>query len=82
MTGTPDELVAQIDEARARLAGTIDQLVDRTAPKNVARRTLADIKAKFVTEDGQPRMETIGPVVGGTVVLVGLVVLIRKIVSD
>ncbi|MGH1565478.1 DUF3618 domain-containing protein [Mumia sp. DW29H23] len=82
ITGTPDQLVTQIDEVRNRLASNVDQLVYRANPKTVARRGLADVKAKFVTPSGEPRMETILPVVGGVAAVIGLVVLIRKIVSD
>ncbi|MBW9205904.1 DUF3618 domain-containing protein [Mumia sp. zg.B53] len=82
ITGTPDQLVTQIDEVRNRLASNVDQLVYRASPKTVARRGLADVKARFVTPSGEPRMETIVPVVGGLVAFIGLVVVIRKIVSD
>ncbi|WP_370615722.1 DUF3618 domain-containing protein [Mumia sp. Pv 4-285] len=82
ITGTPDQLVAQIDEVRNRLAANVDQLVQRSHPKTLARRGLADVKGKFVTPSGEPRMETIVPVVGGFVAVVGVIVLIRKIVGS
>ncbi len=82
ITGTPDQLVTQIDEVRNRLAANVDQLVQRSHPKTIARRGLADLKSKFVTPSGEPRMETIVPVVGGIVAVVGVIVVIRKIVSS
>ena len=45
-----DDLVDEIDVIRERLAQNIDALVDRTNPKNIARRGLADVKARFVDE--------------------------------
>ena len=75
-----DELVEEIEHIRLRLAGTVDELIDRTNPKNVARRSLSNFKAKFVTEEGEPKMETIIPVVLGAVGFIGVLVLIRRIV--
>ena len=77
----PDDLVGEIDEIRDRLADTVDALIDRSNPKNVARRTLADVKARFVDETGSPRMETILPLVGGFVAVVAGIVVVRKLLS-
>ena len=49
---SPDQLVDEIEDIRIRLAGTIDELIDRSNPKNVARRQLDKVKARFVTPDG------------------------------
>lgn len=76
-----DELVAEIEQTRERLAHTVDALIDRTNPKNIARRQLDSIKAQFVDENGSPRLESIVPVVGGVVGFVGLVLVVRKAVS-
>lgn len=75
-----DQLVDEIERARLSLAGTVDQLVDRTNPKNIAKRSLSDLKAKFVSETGEPKMETIIPVALGIVGFVGALVLLRRIV--
>lgn len=80
--GKPQDLVVEIEQVREHLASTVDALIDRTHPKNVAKRAVSDIKAKFVDKDGKPRLETIGPVVGGVVLFAGAVVVIRKIVTD
>ncbi|MFD1826956.1 MULTISPECIES: DUF3618 domain-containing protein [Mumia] len=82
ITGTPDQLVSQIDEVRNRLASNVDQLVDLANPKNVARRRIADVKARFVTPSGEPRLENILPVAGAVVGVLGLIIVIRKIVSN
>jgi Protein of unknown function (DUF3618) len=76
---TPDALVRDIEEARDRLAVTIDQIVDRVHPKNVARRTLGSVKARFVNDDGSPRLENIAPVAGGIVGVAALIVVVRHL---
>ena len=75
----PDELVDEIDQIRDRLADTVDALLDRTNPKNVARRSLADLKARFVDETGSPKLETILPVVGAAIAVVVGIVVVRRL---
>lgn len=74
-----DELVDEIEEIRLRLANTVDELVDRAHPKSIARRSAANLKSRFVDEQGSPRFETIVPVVAGTAALVAAIVLIRRL---
>ena len=74
-----ESLEREIEETRERLAATIDQLVDRTSPKNVVRREIAAVKATFVDADGNPRTENILKVVGGVAGFVGLLVVIRRV---
>ncbi|MET0766509.1 MAG: DUF3618 domain-containing protein [Aeromicrobium sp.] len=75
----PDDQVAEIEAIREHLADTVDALIDRTSPKNIARRGLANLKARFVDETGSPRLETIVPLVGGTVAVIAGIVVIRKL---
>lgn len=75
----PDQLVDEIDQIRDRLADTVDALIDRTNPKNVARRGLADLKARFVDETGSPKLETILPLVGGTIAVIAGIVVVRRL---
>lgn len=75
----PDDLVDEIEEIRDRLADSVDALIDRTSPKNIARRSLANVKARFVDETGSPRLETILPVVGGTVAVIAGIVVLRRL---
>jgi hypothetical protein len=75
-----DDLVDEIENIRLRLAGTVDELIDRTNPKNILRRRLEDTKAHFVDEDGAPRLENIIPVVAGAVAILGALIVIRRIV--
>jgi hypothetical protein len=75
-----DELVDEIEQIRDRLADTVDALIDRTSPKHIARRSLTNLKGRFIQPDGSPRMSTIGPLVGGTVAVIGVIVVIRRLV--
>jgi MYXO-CTERM domain-containing protein len=68
-----DEIEADIEQARQRLAGTVDALLDRVSPRSVATRSVARLKERLLTEDGTPRPEVIGAAVGVAVV-VGLLV--------
>jgi hypothetical protein len=75
----PDRIEQDIEQTRARLASTIDQLVDRTSPKNVVKREVNAIKRTFVDEQGNPRTENILKVVGGVAGFVAVLVVIRKV---
>ncbi len=77
----PDAIVRDIEATRHRLAGTIDEIVDRTNPKNAARRTLERVKARFVDPDGSPRLENIVPVAGAALGAVVLIVVVRRLVG-
>lgn len=63
-----DHLVANIEQTRAELARTIDQIADRLNPANAARRTADNVKE---------RVARIDPVMAGgaAVVLVSATVL-------
>ena len=56
----PSALVGEIERTRADLARTIDEIADRVAPRNVARRTL---------EQAKDRLSQVDPLIGGAVVL-------------
>ena len=74
-------LESEIEETRARLATTIDQLVYRANPKTIVGREITTIRAHFVDErTGQPRTDNILKVAGGVVGVVVVLALIRKIV--
>ena len=74
-------LEREIEGARDRLAGTIDQLVHRVHPKTIVGRQMTTVKAHYVDEaTGQPRTDNILKTVGGVVGAVVLLMVIRKIV--
>ena len=74
-----DSIEHDIEETRDRLAGTIDQLVVRTSPKNIVRREIAAVRARFIDADGNPRTENILKAAGGVAGFVALLVLIRRV---
>lgn len=76
---TPDEITAEIEQTRERLAATIDQLLYRAQPKTIASRQLDSIKASFREEDGSVDTAMVAKVAGGVAAFVALVVLIRKV---
>ena len=83
MSDTPSDIEREIEEARERLAGTIDQLLYRSHPKTIVSREVASVKAHFVDPStGQPRTDNILKVVGSVVGVVVLLGVIRKIVRD
>lgn len=70
----------EIDEARERLAGTIDQLLYRSHPKTIVGRQVASVKANFVDPvSGEPKTDNILKVVGGVAGVVALFVTVRVI---
>ena len=78
----PEALEKIIDARRRHLAATVDELVVRAHPKEIARRTTADAKQRaqgFVSdEQGSLRYERIAAIAAGAVVLVVLVVVRRR----
>ena len=78
---SPDSIVDEIEVTRDRLAGTIDQIVDRANPKNAARRAALRVKARFIAADGSPRTENIVPVAGALAGAIVLILLIRQVVG-
>jgi len=72
---------SEMEQTRARLASTIDQLVHRASPKTIARREINSLKGFFVDPQGAPRRGNIAKVAAGAVGLVAVVVTIRAIVK-
>ena len=80
--GTPlptgaDDLERAIEQRRAHLAATVDELAARARPAEIARRTrdgAADrLRAATFTPDGQLRVERIGAIAAAVALLTGLV---------
>ncbi|MGW0772472.1 DUF3618 domain-containing protein [Streptomyces sp. NPDC002835] len=57
-------------DAKARVAGAVDRTAGRAFV--AVNRTVSDVKEKFVSEDGSPRLERVVPVALVAVGLVGL----------
>jgi Protein of unknown function (DUF3618) len=82
VSNQPSEIEREIEEARDRLAGTIDQLLYRSHPKTIISREAAQVKAYYVDPaTGEPRTDNILKTVGGVVGFVALLVVIRKVTS-
>ncbi|MCW2785805.1 MAG: hypothetical protein JWP74_2322 [Marmoricola sp.] len=71
---------SEIEDARTRLASTIDQLAYRTSPKTIAKREVGQFKAFFVNANG-PRVDNIAKVAAGVAGTIAVFALIRKIVK-
>ncbi|MGN6575306.1 MAG: DUF3618 domain-containing protein [Nocardioides sp.] len=74
-----DSLENEIEAARERLAGTIDQLAYRASPKTIVRREIASVKAHYVDADGNPRTDNILKTAGAVVGFVAVMIVIRKL---
>jgi hypothetical protein len=76
----PSDIEREIEEARERLAGTIDQLLYRSSPKTIVSREIAQVKAHYVdAATGEPRTDNILKTAGAVVGVIALMVVIRKI---
>ncbi|MDZ5623411.1 DUF3618 domain-containing protein [Nocardioides bizhenqiangii] len=81
MSQQPSDIEREIEEARERLAGTIDQLLYRSSPKTIISREIAQVKAHYVdAETGQPRTDNILKTAGAVAGVIAVFVVIRKIV--
>lgn len=70
------EIEAEIAAARERLAGTVDELQHRTAPKEIVRRQVEALRERLLdathTPDGRLRTERVAALAAAAVALVGL----------
>ena len=78
---TTEQIEAEIAATRARLASTVDELVDRAHPKNVAKRQVEQAKAQVFDEGGQLRTQKLVAVGAAAVGLIGMLIMIRKLVG-
>ena len=82
--GTPDPAVLELELAarRARLASTIDELIERSTPKEVARRSLRESLAKISgtvrTPTGELRVERVGAIAAALAAVIVLMVAARR----
>jgi hypothetical protein len=78
---TPEEIEAEIAATRARLAETVDELVDKAHPRNVAKRQVEQAKAQVFDADGNLRTEKVASVAGAIAAVVVLLLIIRRLVN-
>ncbi len=82
VTNEQAALEREIEEARQRLASTIDQLAYRANPKTIVGREVTSVKSHFVDlESGAPRTDNIIKLAGGVVGAIVVLAIIRKIVN-
>jgi hypothetical protein len=71
-----------IGERRDRLAATVDELVQRAQPKEIARRSAQDLVGRFrsatYTPQGRLRVERVGAVAAAVAALLALVIWRRR----
>ena len=75
---TVEEIEADLDATRQRLAGRLDDLQQYVAPKNVMNRQVAKVKGVFVDEYGGVKPDRVLMAAGVVVVIVGLGFLRRR----
>ncbi len=79
---TAAELEADIAATRAHLATTVDELVARAQPKEIARRQGENARLAFIdatrTQDGSLRVERVVGVVGALVAIIVAIGLLRR----
>lgn len=78
---TPEQIEADITATRARLASTVDELVDRAHPRNVAKRQVEQAKAQVFDESGRLRTQKLAAVGGAVVALLGVLLTVRRLVG-
>ncbi len=69
---TLDEIEADIDAARQRLAGRLNDLQDYVSPRNVIDRQVSKAKTVFVDEYGGIRPERVAVAIGVVAVLAAI----------
>ncbi|MEU6985546.1 DUF3618 domain-containing protein [Streptomyces sp. NPDC046324] len=65
-----------IGDAKAKVASTVDHTAGRAFV--AVNRTVSDVKARFVGDDGAPRLERVVPVALVAVALVGLLAMTTR----
>ncbi|MEI2766695.1 MAG: DUF3618 domain-containing protein [Dermatophilaceae bacterium] len=77
-----EQIEAEIEASRTRLASTVDQLAYRAQPKEIARREVASLKTSFDGatryDDGTLRSDRVAAVLGAASVVLLLLGLIRR----
>lgn len=81
-TSSAAELELELAARRARLAGTLDELMERVTPKEIARHSARGVKQKIDeqlrTPDGGLRVERVAAIAAAAVAAVALVVVARR----
>ena len=73
---TPEQIEAEIELQRARLAGTVDELAAKLDVKSQAKEKVAALKDSATTDAGKPRAEVLAA--AGSLVAMGVVLLLWR----
>lgn len=76
---SPQDLEAEVEATRLRLADSLDQLTYRVKPKTIIDRKIEETKAKFTDGNGKLRQDKVARIAGVTVGVVALFVVVRKL---
>ena len=74
---TPEQLEADVEAQREKLAGTVDELAAKLDVKSQAQEKVASLKESATTDDGKPRPEVLAAV-GSLVAMAVVLVLWRR----
>ena len=78
VTRSAEQIEADMEATRQRLAGTIDSIKDKVSPQNLMTDTVDKVKGVFVKPEGGLRVERIAAI---TVGVVGFVLITRGLRS-
>jgi hypothetical protein len=79
-TRTPAEIEAEIDQTRAHLSNTLDELTERLSPANLARLGGRSAKAQFVdTETGRLKRGRTAAVAGSVAAAAGGLAALKRL---
>lgn len=73
---TPEQIEAEIEAQRARLAGTVDELAAKLDVKSRAKEKVASLKDSATTDSGKPRAEVLAA--AGSLVAMATVLLLWR----
>ena len=78
---TPAEIEAEIEATRARLASTVDELVDKAHPRNVAKRQVEQARSQVYDAQGNLRTEKIATIAGAVAGVIVVLLVVRRLVN-
>ena len=78
---SPAEIEAEIEATRARLASTVDELVDKAHPRNVAKRQVEQARSQVYDAQGNLRTEKIATIAGAVAGVIVVLLVVRRLVN-
>lgn len=75
---TAGQIEAEIEATRARLAATVDELVDKAHPRNVAKRQVEQARSQVYDTDGNLRTRKLAAVGAALASVLVLLLVLRR----